>query len=98
MSKKKQVHKEPSPKNIKATITHESKESDEVERKERNLNPKAEEEKQKEMGKAAHLEHTQVRSKHNKVMPELTNDLAYFLHHPQLAPEHKQFPTKTPKC
>jgi hypothetical protein len=94
---KKKLHKEPLRGDVKGYMEHEARESDSVERKERDMNPKAEEERQKDMN-GAHLEHTQIKSKHNKVMPELTNDLAYFLHHPQLAPEHKQFPTKAPKC
>lgn len=66
-----------------------------TESKPKNMNPDAPGE---EPEKVDTLKGTTIHAKHNKVMPELTNDLAYFLHHPQLAPEHKQFPTKDPKC
>lgn len=85
---KKKMHKEPAMSDIKGYITHESKESDSMERKERNLNPKAEEGRQQAMADEAHLKpgNSKIDSKRNK---QLTNDTAHFLYHPQLAPEHK---------
>lgn len=80
---------------LKAASMETSPKSGGEEKEPKNMNPKAEEEVQ--TGSAAHLGHPQLHTKHNKDMPELTNDLAYFLHHPQLAPEHKQYSAKEPK-
>lgn len=48
----------------------------------------------KEIMKGEHLEHPQVA---RELGQHLTNDMAHFLHHPQLAPEHSQWKATSPK-
>ena len=48
----------------------------------------------KEIMKGEHLEHPQIA---RELGQHLTNDMAHFLHHPQLAPEHSQWKATSPK-
>jgi hypothetical protein len=87
------MHKEPKV-GSKKYFEHEAKESDSTECKEREESPKHEEAEKKEMGKAAHLKHSQVEAKQH----QLTNDLANHLHHPQIGAKGSNLPFKAPKC
>ena len=47
-----------------------------------------------EIMKGEHLEHPQIA---RELGQHITNDMAHFLHHPQLAPEHSQWKASSPK-